>query len=77
MTSTALDGLFVFHQHKSMERTKPLPPGTYWCRKSVRFVCPGDPRYKADVLEEYTLGPLERGCFGDDADTDVRGNCAA
>lgn len=58
-----------------MERT--LPPGTYWCRKLGRFVCPGDPAYKADALEEYTLGPLERGCFGDDVDTDLHDMRAA
>lgn len=54
-----------------MERVKHLPAGTYWCRTSGRFICPDDPQYKRDVFEELTLGPLERGLFGDDEDTGI------
>jgi hypothetical protein len=54
-----------------MERTQTLPAGTYWCRASGRFITPDDPKYKRDVFEELTQGPLERGLFGDDEETGV------
>lgn len=51
-----------------MERRKTLPPGTYWCRRLGRFVLPGETQYNRDTFEELTVGPLERGLFGDDFD---------
>lgn len=43
---------------------------TYWCSRARRFIAPGDPFYDPAEYERMTQGPLERGAWGDDVDTD-------
>jgi hypothetical protein len=44
-----------------------LARGSYWCPRARRFLQPGDIGYDRAMFEQLTLGPLERGEWGDDA----------